>query len=247
MRRWARRRAFWTSRPTVATSALGFAFFIRSRTPRATAFPASERWKGALSLIPHSWEDSWAQIFEAHNASLYSQLKPEQWAELATAMRTHYPEQAEELEGIVADFASVWWPSKPVSFEYLAGWVYFHELAHSDLRRPDARDDVRRECTGGVAQDASGGVHHAANMDQSPPAVRNVTLHVRFVRGDGTLVFEGVDWYWFTTGVSRAVRKGVASVQENWRTAALRPAAQVLADISAGAAPHILVFRAALP
>ena len=206
------------------------------------SLPAAERWKGALSLIPHAWEDSWEQIFEAHNASLYSQLKPEQWAELATAMRTHYPGQAEELTGIAADFAA---SGHPVTFEYLVGWVYFHELAHSDLLRPDARDDVRRECTGVVAQDASGGIHHAANMDQSPPAVRNVTLRVRFVQGD-ELLFEGVDWYWFTTGVSRAVRKGLASVQENWRTAALRPAKQVLADIGAGAAPHILVFRSAL-
>jgi len=102
--------------------------------------PAAERWRGALSLIPHSWEDSWAQIFEAHNTSLYSHVNTEQWAQLAAAMRQNYPEQAEELTGIQADFAA---GGHAVSFEYLVGWVYFHELAHSDLLRADARDDVR--------------------------------------------------------------------------------------------------------
>jgi len=124
---------------------------------------------------------------------------------------------------------------------------------------------VMRECTGLLAQDADGVVHHAANMDQSPPAVRNVTLRVRFVdsRGThgctptgemanadtesaGTVLFEGVDWYWFTTGVSRAVRRGLASVQENWRTTSPVAHADVLRDIAAGVQPQIFVFRIAL-
>ena len=64
--------------------------------------------------------------------------------------------------------------------------------------------------------------------------MRNVTLRVRFTKGNST-VFDGVDWYWFTTGVSRAVRKGVASLQENWRSLkTLVPLDEMLKRIKAG-------------
>ena len=56
---------------------------------------------------------------------------------------------------------------------------------------------------------AAGGTLHVGNMDQSPPSVRNVPLLVKFFDGNGSTKFEGVDWYWITTGVSRAVRGGV--------------------------------------
>ena len=55
---------------------------------------------------------------------------------------------------------------------------YFHELAHTELQQDAGRGAVRRECTGLVLQDSAGAVWHSGNMDQSPPAVRNVTLQV---------------------------------------------------------------------
>lgn len=82
-------------------------------------------------------------------------------------------------------------------------------------------------------------------MDQSPDAIRNITLWITFTKS-GYVVGEGVDWYWFTTGTSRMVRKGVASVQENWRTTSPRTAATVFKDIGHGAVPQILVFRQVL-
>ena len=50
--------------------------------------------------------------------------------------------------------------------------------------------------------------------------------------------------YWFTTGVTRAVKKGVASMQEDWRTTVTMPHRTVLQQITAGrATPQVFVFR----
>jgi hypothetical protein len=112
----------------------------------------------------------------------------------------------------------------------------------------DVADKPSRACTGLIAEDANGHVMHVANMDQSPTEVRSVTLHVRFVNGsDNNVVFEGADWYWFTTGVSRAMMPGVVSIQENWRFGdAPVPTDEVFKDVAAGVIPQILVFRHAL-
>ena len=141
--------------------------------------PAESRWVGALALVAaeHSWDDSWQIIFAEHNATLFDRLNASAFAALGAALDAHYPTHAAELRGIAKDFGAVY--KRSVSYEYLAAWVYFHELAHSDLLASRA---AGRECTGIVAQDAQGSVHHIANMDQSPEAVRNVTLAVRFVR-----------------------------------------------------------------
>jgi hypothetical protein len=52
--------------------------------------------------------------------------------------------------------------------------------------------------------------------------------------------------YWFTTGVSRMVRKGVVSVQENWRTLPTQDHSTTLGAISRGVVPQILLFRQTL-
>ena len=49
--------------------------------------------------------------------------------------------------------------------------------------------------------------------------------------------------YWFTTGVTRAVRKGFASVQENWRDDGVIPFTNVMNDIKSAVIPQVLVFR----
>ena len=141
--------------------------------------PAESRWAGALALIAaeHAWEDSWEIIFSEHNATLFDHLSASDFASLGSALNEHFPTHAAELKGISAEFTAVY--QQTVTYEYLAAWVYFHELAHTDIAGTAL--DARRECTGIVAQDAHG-VHHVANMDQSPEAVRNVTLAVTFVR-----------------------------------------------------------------
>jgi len=89
-------------------------------------------------------------------------------------------------------------------------------------------------------------VLHVANMDQSPTAVRNLTLDVTFHHADGSVSHRGVDWYWFTTGVSRTVKAGLASLQENWRSGT-RPTEAVMADIRRVPRLRSLSFAAPLP
>lgn len=147
-------------------------------------------------------------------------------------------------------------------FFLLKGWVYFHELAHSSLAT--AASKVRPECTGilvqGTASGSDSNVVHAANMDQSPEEVRSLTLHVRFVNSSCTnatgsdnvdsgddFLFQGVDWYWFTTGLTRAVKGNLASLQENWRSSETPlDVSTVFDDINAGVVPQVFVFRATL-
>lgn len=199
-----------------------------------TSLPPRQRWKGALSLVlaKHDYASGFGAIFAYHNASLFSKLPVNAWGVLATSIETHWPEQADELRGVADEFAAVGHPE--VSFDYLAGWVWFHALAHSSVMDRATAARVGRECTALLARDADGHTLHVGNMDQAPSNVRNVTLHIKFVRGDGSELFSGVDWYWITTGVSRAVRGGVGSVQENWRTSSPIPIDKMLADIAAG-------------
>jgi hypothetical protein len=206
--------------------------------------PPAARWNGALEavLAAHDFEEGFLPTFVAYNSSIFDRLTAEHWATLATAMRTHWADQADELAFIASRFAA---NGHPVSFEYLCGWVFMHELAHSDLAASSSRRP--RACTGIVAQRGGGGAPmHVANMDQSPPTVRNVTLRVTFQRS-GVVVAEAVDWYWFTTGLTRMVRKGVASLQENWRFSD-PPLAHddVLRAIASGATPHVFYARQAL-
>ena len=103
---------------------------------------------------------------------------------------------------------------------------------------------MSKECTGILAQDSDTGLlMHGGNMDQSPESVRNVTMRFSFTRG-GETVFQGVDWYWITTGLTRAVRKGFVSVQENWRDAGVQDPWATLQLIAQGrATPQVFVFR----
>ena len=184
-----------------------------------------------------TWDDSWGSIFTEHNASLFDKLSTTQWNQLGTALKTHYPDQAQELTTIASEFQSLF-PNHYVSYEYLTGWVYFHSLAHTDLYT----NTFPRECTGLLTRSTTGEINHVANMDQSPATVRNVTLQVQFVNGSEVVLFSGVDWYWFTTGTSRMVLPNVVSVQENWRTSVIKHQ-RVFEDIYAGVIPQIFVFR----
>ena len=94
--------------------------------------PAAQRWNGSVSavLARHDFAHSFEPVFSAHNATLFSNLDDDHFALLATSVQRHFPEQAAELRGIAAEFQRA---GHAVSFEYLCGWVWFHELDHSDL------------------------------------------------------------------------------------------------------------------
>jgi hypothetical protein len=156
------------------------------------SLPPSQRWVGALRSATNgrAWENSWGPIFTAHNESLFNRFDEAAWLSLEVALSKHYPTQAQEILTIASEFEVVF-PGHYVSFSYLAGWVYYHSLAHSDLA--SGNTTFWRECTGILATDGTT-VRHVANMDQSPTAVRNVTLSVNFVNGSSTVLFYGVDW-----------------------------------------------------
>jgi N-acylethanolamine-hydrolysing acid amidase len=175
--------------------------------------PPALRWAGALEkvLSLHPWEYSFGPVFAAHNATLYNNVSAEQWAALGTAVEMHYPTTATELKSLAADFRD--YEGQHVSYEYLCGWVYYHELAHTDLVASLAAiQPSTRECTGLVVQAGDGRVIHAANMDQSPEGVRNITLQVKFMRG-GTVVAHGVDWH----VVATFCRRQQFSLEAWWR------------------------------
>ena len=225
---------------------LGF-FYVASTLELPPRFvldlgkPPQQRWEGALDLIlsKHPFEESFLPVFQEHNKSLFNHLGPSDFKSLGEAVTKHFPETAGELQGIASNFGR---HGYEVSFQYLSAWLYFHELAHSDI----VGEMETRECTGIVAENQDGHIVQLANMDQSPLAARNLTLRVQVIGAAGTFLFEGVDWYTLlSTGVSRAVKRGVASVQENWRTTEVRQLKDVMADIQSGVISQMLVFRRA--
>lgn len=94
------------------------------------------------ALSNNTWESTWLPIFSYHNATLFNFVTDVQWAAIAKAVLNKYPEQSEELKSIAAEFMLV--HRKFVSFAYLCGWAYFHELAHSSIAAPGIDT---KECT----------------------------------------------------------------------------------------------------
>jgi len=184
------------------------------------------------------YEYSFAPVFEEH-APLFDGLSDKQKQIIASSVQKHYPEAAEELEGLVARFKAV--GHADITLEYLAAWLYSHELAHTP-RKLLSRLDTR-ECTGIVAEPESHFIYHGGNMDQSPAGARNLSLRVWFIDAAGKIVFEGVDWYrLLTTGVGRAVKQSIATVQDDWRTTIVRSVEDVMADNQEGVVSQMLVF-----
>eukprot|EP00039_Didymoeca_costata_P026886 m.16917 g.16917 ORF g.16917 m.16917 type:complete len:412 (+) comp5838_c0_seq2:103-1338(+) len=205
-----------------------------------------QRWNGAVTKVldVYSFEESFQVIFSKHNATLFSNLSSANYEQISSALAQHFPETAEELVGISKEFTS---HGYTVTTNYLAAWVYYHELAHSDAANTDDLQykSLMRSCTGIVVQSSAGEIFHGANMDQSPQEVRYATLAVTYTFNNST-IFRGVDWYWFTTGVTRATRQGSISLQENWRFDIPRPLSDTLAYMQAGTVPHVLMFRKVL-
>lgn len=200
--------------------------------------PPEQRWKGAVAavLAAHPWEHGFGPSFANHNRSLFNHLTDADWILMRQAIEKYWPELALELKSISQLFQDA---GHFVSYDYLCGWVYFHELDHTELAHTDY--SMGRECTGIVMQDTTGRIIHGRNMDQSPHSVRNVTLQITFSKG-GKVIFESVDWYWFTTGVMTTVKKDVVSLQENWRFLK-QNSKSVFQDIKNGVIPQVFVFR----
>lgn len=105
----------------------------------------ADRWKPAIMAVlnKHAFTDSFLPVFASHNASLFVNITNDQYATLAASLEQHYPAQAAELHGISQAFQEL---GHTVTFTYLAGWVWFHELAHSDAAAPELRDMQGKSC-----------------------------------------------------------------------------------------------------
>lgn len=219
------------------------------------SLPPSLAWAGAVNAVleAHAWDDGFGPVFAAHNRSLFDRVPASKLRVLMGAAKKHQPRAAAAITAI-AGAISAHPRGKFVSAEYLAGWLWFHELAHTELASPE--EAHQRSCCGvlvapstntsgtGVSPGLGGGgwVSHARNMDQTPHAVRNLTLQLT-VKPNGTgPAIQAVDWYWVTSGFMTAVVPGVASVQENWRYGQVS-SESVFAAAERGVTPQVLLFR----
>jgi len=213
-----------------------------------TLSPA-EAWTPAVNAIlaAHPWEHSFGPVFASHNASLFDHVEEGKLQMLLEAARTHLPETAAAI-GAIADAISAHPRGQYVSAQYLAGWLWFHELAHTEL----AKSAQPKACCavllapgpGDEAAAVLSPVAHARNMDQSPAQVRNLTMRLTVVGDNAGPPIEVTDWYWITSGFMTAAVPGVASVQENWRFATV-PSAGVFSAAARGVLPQVLLFRRA--
>lgn len=201
--------------------------------------PPARRYRGAVRLVleTHGAENTFAPVFAHWNATFWHQFPPAVFRRAAAALRGHFPETFEELRGVSQELSE---NGIGASAEYLSAWVYRHELQHA-VPGPAGLP----ECTGIVVQSQAGAITHGRNEDLDPRFARNLTLSLRFLRGE-EVVLHGTDWYWFTAGLRTAMRPGVASVSGNFRFASPRPLETVLSEIDGGTMPDMLLFRHAL-
>lgn len=219
------------------------AHVLHSRPPSFTLdllLPPTTRWAGILDIFTIEMLSAWNHIFAWHNRSLFDSLTEDHFLSVERAVAHNFPEHAGELYSIASEFARL---NISVTFVYLCAWAYSHELAHTELAVSSRSDG----CTALIAEDDAGHIHHVALMDQEPIEIRWVVVHVRFALGEQILC-EGSDWYWFTSGLTRMVRKGTASLQENWRwpPTKLLHRDRVLTDITQGVMPQSWIFRSVL-
>ena len=205
------------------------------------------RWEGAVTSVLkiHPFEYSFGPVFEAHNETLFSKLSAEQFEALGLSVKRNFPEQALELQGISNEFFQ---NGMLVTYNYLAAWVYFHELAHTSLITPTKQEKLFKSCSAVLVQDPNDkSIWHGRNMDTSPFNIRNATLQISVINSkvDDEILFHGVDWYWFTTGFMTAMKPGLIGLQENWRFKTVN-IDDVFVKASKGILPQVFLFRKTL-
>ncbi|KAA0158305.1 hypothetical protein FNF27_07807 [Cafeteria roenbergensis] len=187
----------------------------------------SVAWSAAVNAVleAHAWDDGFGPVFAAHNRSLFDRVPDAKLRDLLAAARKHQPRAAAALSAI-ASAISAHPRGNYVSAEYLAGWLWFHELAHTELASPE--EAHQRSCCGVLVAPSSNA--SGARLTVKP-------------NGTGPVI-QAVDWYWVTSGFMTAVVPGVASVQENWRYGQVS-SESVFAAAARGVTPQVLLFREA--
>lgn len=201
----------------------------------------STRWVESLHVVVklHGWNHTFGPIFRYYDESLFSNLEDSHKMLLANAVEKNFPEQTTELKGLASAFAEI--GHAEIDFQYLSLWVWFHELAHTELSklRP-------RSCTAllAVQEDEGGKVLHGRNMDNVPKELRNVSIH-HVWKQNGEVVFESLTWYWITTGFMTGAKTGLTTLEENWRFEDVS-LASVIEYVQKGTLPQVFWFRSIL-
>jgi len=67
-------------------------------------------------------------------------LTHKMYARIAAAVEKNWPIYARELKGLADHFKNTW-NIKDVTYEYLAAWVYYHEIGHAKFKKTFLRSD----------------------------------------------------------------------------------------------------------
>ena len=88
--------------------------------------PAESRWVEAYNTVidAHGYEPTFGTVFSIRNDT-FSVLTNDDFELIGSSVRKFFPKYASELDGLVKVF------NRPdVTYNYLAAWVYFHEIGH---------------------------------------------------------------------------------------------------------------------
>lgn len=179
--------------------------------------PPNKRWAGAPTLIvnTHGWENSFGPVIAQYQP--LSLLLPSTISQaLIRHVKKTFPTTYQELKGISAEVAALGHPEANLTL--FIPMLYFYELAHATDLRDKISSQFARSCTGILAlpRDHSKEIIHGRNMDESPAAGRNTTLHITAIRNNQT-VYEAFDWTWITGGFLTSSRFDGVTTEENWR------------------------------
>jgi N-acylethanolamine-hydrolysing acid amidase len=218
------------------------------------AKPPRQRWLGAVGkiLALHPWEESFAPLLDYYTSTFYDLIPASNRTVVQNVVRTRFPDEYAELEGISADFAA---NGHTVAIEWLSQWFWFHEISHSA-----EMNLALRECTAILAlpADPNAPVVHGRNLDQMPLGARNITLTLTFVNSSANvdpsapapILFQVVDMYWMSGGFVTGFKSGHVTLQENWRYSDIGPLtlSMILGRIvnDDATVPQVHMFRYAL-
>lgn len=76
--------------------------------------------------------------------------------------------------------------------------------------------ELAAACTSVVAQHANGTMWHGRNLDFDIPGLQGITVHVRFVRGQRQLVYEGTTYAGYI-GVPTGMKPGAFTISQDER------------------------------
>eukprot|EP00760_Papus_ankaliazontas_P040092 PhM_4_TR987/c0_g1_i1/m.16859/K13720/NAAA; N-acylethanolamine-hydrolysing acid amidase len=202
-------------------------------------------WDDAIAAVlsRHSFDESFGAFFTGANNTVFRFYdKTTIFSNIAAVIDNMHPTYAKELRGIAASFQR---RGHDVSYPYLAGLAYYHDLAQSNSIKasPSTQQPPVSAGVGALVCTTTGYVMHGGTLEFSTlsPAARKLALHLRLISG-GHTVLESVDFMWFTAGVLTAWRNSTVSAQTTWRSAPTDNTT-ILTNIQKGTLPMAWLFR----